>query len=92
MIASYSEAKVRAEDALKKAKRSFIGNQEDAASHVVDNEFIRSGYRINHHSCCRSFKSLFTCHNETVNVWSHLLGAIFFLILLMGLIVWVVPQ
>jgi adiponectin receptor len=58
----------------------------------VDNEFIQSGYRINHHTCWRSFKSLFTCHNESVNVWSHLLGSVFFFLLFLMLCLFVIPN
>ncbi|RHY55170.1 hypothetical protein DYB37_006365 [Aphanomyces astaci] len=41
------------------------------------NQFIRSGYRVHHtwHDC---WLSLFQLHNETWNVWSHLVGAVVF--------------
>ena len=45
-------------------------------SYLQFNHFIRSGYRVG-----LSFKlcllSLFTLHNETINVWSHLIGIIY---------------
>jgi hypothetical protein len=75
------EAQLKASQALKRAQKAWIGSCDDVPDHEVDNEFIKSGYRINHHTCCRSIKSLFTCHNESVNVWTHLLGAIFFFFL-----------
>lgn len=36
--------------------------------------------------------SLFTCHNESVNVWSHLLGSVFFLFILLVVCLYVVPE
>lgn len=41
-----------------------------------DNHFIISGYRIESNSYWRSFASLFYMHNESVNIWSHLIGCV----------------
>ncbi|KAK5996720.1 ADIPOR-like receptor SPBC12C2.09c [Cladobotryum mycophilum] len=41
-----------------------------------DNAFIRSGYRPIRPSYLASLRSLFYVHNEFVNIWSHLSGAI----------------
>lgn len=41
-----------------------------------DNAFIVSGYRQSRASYFHAFQSLFYMHNESVNIWSHLLGAI----------------
>jgi adiponectin receptor len=58
---------------------AFIGGMTEAPDHLVDNEFIHRGYRIGYHYSIRSIlRSLFQFHNESVNVWSHLLGMIFF--------------
>ncbi|CAO3587695.1 unnamed protein product [Absidia cylindrospora] len=45
-----------------------------------ENEYVLSGYRFyhHHHDC---LKSIFMLHNETLNIHSHLIGFIFFLIL-----------
>lgn len=43
-----------------------------------DNAYILSGYRATSNSYWHSFKSLGYLHNESVNIWSHLLGAIGF--------------
>ena len=60
-------------------KSHCIGLLEDLPEHMVDNEFIKSGYRMNYKGyrnvCCTMFK----CHNETFNVWSHFLGKLVFL-------------
>jgi hypothetical protein len=80
------------EAAGKKLKR-FVGTKADAEEHglEIDNEYIVNGYRVHHGTYCRAFKSICSCHNETTNVWSHLGGAVFFLIMLCGLMIWVVP-
>jgi len=44
-----------------------------------DNEYIISGYRTLSGSIWKSLESLKHIHNETVNVYSHLLGGILFL-------------
>ncbi|KAF3937961.1 hypothetical protein ABW19_dt0203388 [Dactylella cylindrospora] len=46
-----------------------------------DNHFIISGYRPATASYLKSLKSLSYWHNESVNIYTHLLGAIFFSIL-----------
>lgn len=43
-----------------------------------DNEFILAGYRPSSGSCRQSLKSLRYIHNESVNIYTHLLGAIIF--------------
>ncbi|KAI9148063.1 ADIPOR-like receptor IZH2 [Paramyrothecium foliicola] len=40
-----------------------------------DNAFILSGYRQSRASYMHSLRSLFYMHNESVNIWSHLVGA-----------------
>jgi len=42
--------------------------------------FIHSGYRVGY-TAKACLKSLFQIHNETVNVWSHLIGGLFLLYL-----------
>lgn len=59
--------------------RGFIGGATEAPMHLVDNEFIRRGYRIGYNKSVGAiFRSLFEMHNETINVWSHMLGMVFF--------------
>lgn len=41
--------------------------------YLRDNEYIYTGYRV-HTGVLGSFKSLFRIHNESGNVWTHLLG------------------
>lgn len=46
--------------------------------YMADNEWIHSGYRAPTGFWGTLF-SLFSFHNETINVWSHLIGALYFL-------------
>lgn len=43
---------------------------------MIDNKFIHSGYRVNYNSFKLTVKSLFHFHNELINIWSHLIGAV----------------
>jgi hypothetical protein len=64
--------------AQKEDKVPIIGTYEQADEYLRDNEFIHKGYRINYQTFWLVMKSLFMCHNETVNIWTHLLGLIGF--------------
>ena len=59
-----------------------IGTYQEAPEYIQDNEYIKTGYILNCNTYKKAFLSLFICHNETVNIWSHLLGAIFFIFLI----------
>lgn len=45
-----------------------------------DNHYIHSGYRPASNSFSKSFGSLAYLHNESVNIYSHLIGAVIFTI------------
>ena len=66
--------------------QAFIGHIKKAPHFLVDNEFIQRGYRINFNSKRRLCRSLFMLHNESVNVWSHLIGVACFI----GLLIWTI--
>ncbi|PVH68027.1 mPR-typeG-protein-coupled receptor [Cadophora sp. DSE1049] len=66
--------------------RSQSGNYlllrwNDLPSWQQDNEFILTGYRPASGSFRKSLSSLQHAHNEIVNIYSHLLGAVLFAIL-----------
>ena len=63
------------------AKKPFIGTIQQAKEWQRNNNYIQTGYRIGYNSTRLAFKSLFQLHNETGNVWTHLLGAIFFVVI-----------
>lgn len=62
-----------------KVENSLLLLWDDLPDWRRDNAFILSGYRQSQNSYAHSFRSLFYMHNESVNIWSHLLGAIVFL-------------
>ena len=47
----------------------------------LKDDYLVKGYRINHHRFTDLLKSLFTLHNETFNIWTHLIGGICFIVL-----------
>lgn len=64
------------------AKLAMIGAQRLLKYHELpkdwqENEYVLTGYRFyaTHVDC---LKSIFMLHNETLNIWSHLIGFLFF--------------
>ena len=53
-----------------------MGSLEEAPDFLRDNEYIKHGYRIGFDNSQKVFNSLFILHNESVNIWSHLLGVL----------------
>jgi len=66
------------EEDIENEKDLSIGIFKEAPKFLQDNEYINEGYLLNCNTFKKSLKSLFMCHNETINVWSHLLAAIIF--------------
>ena len=60
--------------------KPYLGNWDEAPKFTQDNEYIRTGYRVNFCTIKRIIRSLFMIHNESVNIWSHLIGVILFLV------------
>ncbi|KAI0136429.1 hemolysin-III related-domain-containing protein [Xylariales sp. AK1849] len=61
-----------------KIDNALIVLWDDLPTWRRDNHFIIRGYRTDSNSYLRSLSSLFYLHNESVNIWTHLLGALFF--------------
>lgn len=57
-------------------KKPFIGSIEQAPYYNTQNPHLRVGYRCDFHSLKHALKSIFMIHNETINIWSHLVGKI----------------
>lgn len=72
--------------------KAYIGTIDNVPEHQMDNRFILRGYRINHVTVRSLCRSLFTCHNEFVNVWSHIGGVFVFISLLITLCIVVLPN
>ena len=58
---------------------------------MMDNEKILSGYRINFNTMRRILSTVFMIHNETVNIWTHLIGVTFFICLILYTSIYMVP-
>lgn len=65
-----------------------ITEVEDIYRH---NPFILTGYRART-SVIGCLKSVLVLHNETINIWSHFLGFLFFVGLFCKDILWLIPQ
>jgi hypothetical protein len=57
----------------------------------MDNEKILTGYRINFNTMKRIFSTIFMIHNETVNIWTHLIGVLFFICLIFYTSIYMIP-
>ena len=55
------------------------------------NPYILTGYRINFTTPIRAIKSILMLHNESFNVWSHLVGTIGFLLMLFYVLAYLQP-
>ena len=62
----------------------YIGTYWELPEGLRENKYIHGGYRIGFQSFWLGLKTLFMWHNETVNVWTHFLGKIVFL----GIVIW----
>jgi len=71
------------EKSLKIEDKIIVGKYRDAPDYLKDNEFIKNGYLINCHSLKLVLRSLFVCSNETINIWSHLVGCIISILLIL---------
>lgn len=50
-------------------------------THLFDNPYILTGYRMGY-STFMCLHSIFSLHNETLNIWTHLLGFVLFVIVI----------
>ncbi|KAI5458687.1 hemolysin-III related-domain-containing protein, partial [Mariannaea sp. PMI_226] len=68
---------INAAKAIKTAtEKSLLLLWDELPAWRRDNTFLHSGYRQTRPSYLHSLRSLFYLHNELVNIWSHLVGAI----------------
>ncbi|BFZ65195.1 hypothetical protein YB2330_006358 [Saitoella coloradoensis] len=76
-----TEASHAVEDAASKVKQALIIAWDDLEHWQHDNKYITGGYRRTAASFRACFASLFYLHNESVNIWSHLLGSLLFTVI-----------
>jgi adiponectin receptor len=77
---------------LKEKLQHFIGLHSDAPAYIQDNDYIITGYRINFSTPKKVLQSLFIKHNESYNVWSHLVGALSVIFVMSVLFFQVMPS
>ncbi|KAL5352473.1 hypothetical protein ACLOAV_002421 [Pseudogymnoascus australis] len=86
---SIAEAVIKAEG---KVKDALVVLWDDLPSWQQDNHYIISGYRPASESFTKSFGSLGYLHNESVNIFSHLIPSIGSVVLAIALYRVVVPR
>lgn len=63
-------------------KAPFLASLSQIPDYMKFNNAIQHGYRINFDNWKRASMTLFQIHNETLNVWTHLIGWAFMLYLM----------
>ncbi|CAG8513436.1 44341_t:CDS:2 [Gigaspora margarita] len=71
----------RIENNFDAENRSLTCSFSELPHWLKDNVDIITGYRRPTYSYIKCMRSLFYLHNESVNIWSHLTGALIFIIL-----------
>ena len=63
---------------------AFVGTIDECPEYMIDNIYLIRGYRIGFNTKLKILKSLCVIHNESINVWTHLIGVFVFI----GLIIY----
>ena len=71
----------------KNSKKPTVSHINDSPKWLIGNNHLYEGYRIEFSTIRANLKSLFIKHNELMNIWTHLLGALFFFSLFIYIIV-----
>ena len=62
--------------------KPHIGVIEEVAPEERFNKYLKTGYRINYNSWRKIICSLFEWHNETINIWTHLVGFVTYIVII----------
>ena len=89
-----SESKQKKDDKPKIKKKPYIGKIDDPnlEDFIIDNPHLKTGYRVFFNTYWDCARSLFMIHNETMNVWSHLIGLIIFIGIIIYLTICLQPS
>lgn len=85
-MSTLDSAKEQAEQFVKKVWDWNVLHFKMLPEWLQDNDFVCHGYRPPLPSCYECFKSIFRLHNETCNIWSHMLGCFGFLVVFISFI------
>jgi predicted membrane channel-forming protein YqfA (hemolysin III family) len=61
-----------------KHKGPFIGPRSEVEEWAKWDELFERGFRVNFNTKLLAWQSIFWVHNETVNIWSHMLAIFYF--------------
>jgi len=80
--------KLMQEEAIHRERTRYeLVKFEELPGYLQGNDFLRNGYRANF-SWTLCWMSIFRLHNETINIWTHLLGTLLFFGLMLAVLVW----
>ena len=71
----HSNADAKLGKAEERARDALTVHWKDIPVWMRDNHYIQTGYRPQSNSYKKSAYSITYLHNESVNIWTHLLGA-----------------
>lgn len=69
----------------KELKHKLV-DKEEIHPWCINNLYLLSGYRKGFDTFKLSLRSIFMVHNEFMNIWSHLIGAICFIVLMLAIV------
>ena len=64
----------------------YIKSIEHTPQWLIDNLYLKEGYRVGYNCVRSNLMSLFHMHNDLMNIWTHLFGTIFFICVLVYVI------
>ena len=95
--ASEKQEKVIDDDSQAKGKKKilvpYIGEQGDPNidDFMNDNAYMMTGFRIGFHTYRQAARSIFMIHNETMDIWTHMIGSITFICVVFYVIFYLQP-
>jgi hypothetical protein len=79
------------EESIKTIGAPYLGPIHEAPEWETNGYYIETNWRINYNTYEKCMDTLFMWHNETVNVWSHILGCLFFFCLMFWIYFYLAP-
>ena len=73
----YNEESTKAAKDTKPTTMGSLRQLQTTQEYNINNPYLTEGYRLRYKRCRDVTKTLFMWHNETLNIWTHLVGAMF---------------